>query len=302
MDDRALKYFEVVAKTKSIRAASEMLHVSPSAISRKISQLEEQLNICLMERLSRGVNLTESGLRLVQYIQDVNQRKNDFISELSEIDQLKSGTLRIATGGGFISDLINNAITEFSKKHPGVKLVLDVGGGDYVIDSLKNEEADIGLLLNSPPDPKIDILYSYPFQELSLLVPTDSKWSQLDICTPSQLSEIPLALLNKSFSIRQATNLYEARQEIRLNELMECNSFEALKCYVKAGLGGTLLPKTCVTSELQNNDFVAVAIEGMYSLDTSVDLVIRKGRIQSALIQKMKEHIVNCMDAFNAGN
>ncbi|MCG6507207.1 LysR family transcriptional regulator, partial [Vibrio parahaemolyticus] len=56
MDERALKYFEVVAKTKSIRAASEVLHVSPSAISRKVSQLEAQLNVRLMDRIGRGVN------------------------------------------------------------------------------------------------------------------------------------------------------------------------------------------------------------------------------------------------------
>ncbi|MCE0496213.1 LysR family transcriptional regulator [Vibrio salinus] len=302
MDDRALRYFEVVAKTGSIRAASEILHVSPSAISRKVSQLEDQLNTRLMDRLGRGVNLTEAGIRLAEYIQDINQRKNDLISELSEIEHLKSGTLRISTGGGFIPDLVNNAITGFSRNHPGVKLVLNVGGGDDVVESIKNEESDIGLLLNAPQDPKIDVLYSCSFQELSLLVPRDSKWAQLDICSPSELSEIPLALLNESFSIRQATNLYEARQEIRLNDLLICNSFEALKNYVEAGLGGTLLPKVCVTKELENQSLVAIDIEGMYTLDTSLDLILRKGRVRSAPIKKMKDYIINCMDAFNANS
>lgn len=302
MDERALKYFEVVAKTKSIRAASEVLHVSPSAISRKVSQLEAQLNVRLMDRIGRGVDITESGIRLAKYIQDINQKKNDLITDLSEIENLQSGTLRISVGGGFIPDLINHAIAQFSQRHPGVKLVLQVGGGDDVIDSIKHEESDIGVLLNTPPDAKLDVIYSCPFQALSLLVPKESLWAKRSIITPCELAEVPLALLNESFSIRRAVDLYEARQEIRLKELMVCNSFDAIKNYVSAGLGGTLLPKVCVSKELSNQSFVAVDIEGMHTLDTTVDLVIRKGRPLSASIQAMQECMVKGMQAFNASN
>lgn len=175
---------------------------------------------------------------------------------------------------GFL-DLLNNAITQFSHLHPGVKLVLQVGGGDDVIDSIKNEESDIGLLLNAKHDPKVDVLYSCAFQELSLLVPSNSAWAMLEVCSPSQMSGIPLALLTESFSIRRAVNLYEARQQIRLKSIMECNSFEALKNFVEAGLGCALLPKVCVAKELQNHCFVAIPVEGMHTLDTSVDLVMR---------------------------
>ena len=199
MDERALKYFEIVTKTQSVRAASEILHVSPSAISRKIAQLESQLDVSLMERVGRGIKITESGMLLAKYIQDVNQRKNNLLSQISELEHLQTGTLRISIGGGFIPDFINNAITAFSHKYPGVKLVLQVGGGDDVIESIKNEETDIGLLLNSKQDPKVDILYSCVFQELSLLVPNASQWATLDVCSPAQLSEIPLALLNDNF-------------------------------------------------------------------------------------------------------
>ena len=131
-------------------------------------------------------------------------------------------------------------------------------------------------------------------------MPNQSPWARLEVCTPAQLSEIPLALLAESFSIRRAVNLYEARQQIRLKSLMECNSFEALKNFVEAGLGGTLLPKVCVTKELYHHCFVAIPVEGMHTLDTSVDLVMRKGRLQNGAIKEMKSCIINHMCAFNA--
>lgn len=299
MDERALKYFEIVTKTQSVRAASEILHVSPSAISRKIAQLESQLDVSLMERIGRGIKITESGMLLAKYIQDVNQRKNNLLSQISELEHLQTGTLRISIGGGFIPDFINNAITAFSHKYPGVKLVLQVGGGDNVIESIKNEETDIGLLLNSKQDPKVDIVYSCVFQELSLLVPNASQWATLDVCSPAQLSEIPLALLNETFTIRRAVNLYQVRQEIRLKSLLECNSFEALKDFVKSGLGGTLLPKVCVVKELRDKYFTAIPVEGMHALDTTIDLVMRKGRAQTASTKEIQDCIIRHMSAFN---
>ena len=299
MDNRALKYFEVVCETGSIRAASKILHVSPSAISRKVAQLESKLDVQLMDRVGRGIQITEAGLRLADYIKDVHQRQNLLISEISELENLEKGTLRISIGGGFIPDFINNAIAVFSKKHPGIKLVLHVGGGDTVIDSITHEESDIGILLNAKQDSRIELLYSCGFQELSVIVPNSSPWAKLEVCSPKQLSEIPLALLNDSFSIRNASDLYEVREGIRLKSVMECNSFEAVKCYVRAGLGGTLLPKVCITKELNNNYFTAIPVEGMHSLDTTLDLIIRKGRAQTASVKAMKACIIDCMEAFN---
>jgi DNA-binding transcriptional LysR family regulator len=119
------------------------------------------------------------------------------------------------------------------------------------------------------------------------------------MCSPSQLSEIPLALLNDTFSIRRAVDLYEVQQGIRLKSVMECNSFEALKYDVEAGLGGTLLPKVCVNKELRNQYLTTIPVEGMHSLDTTVDLVIRKGRAQSVCVKEMKSCIIDCMGAFN---
>lgn len=299
MDERALKYFEVVFKTGSIRSASELLHISPSAVSRKVAQLESNLDVSLIERVGRGIKITEAGVRLAEYIQDVNQRQNLLISQISELENLQTGTLKISIGGGFVPDFFNKAIARFSRLHPGVKLVLRVGGGDDVIESVTHEETDIGILLNAKLDPKIEVIHSCPFQELSLLVPNSSPWAKYKKCSASQLSHIPLALLNESFSIRRAIDLYEVRHGIRLKIAMECNSFQALKCYVEAGVGGTLLPKVCIIKELGHNSFTAIPIEGMHSLDTSVDLVIRKGRAQSAAMKEMKSCIIDCMEAFN---
>ncbi|MGF1702659.1 LysR family transcriptional regulator [Photobacterium makurazakiensis] len=298
MDNRALKYFEAVANAGSIRGASEQLHVAPSAISRKIVQLESELEVQLITRLGRGISLTEAGKELTRYIKELHHKENEFLSYLTDMQELKTGTLRLVTGGGFIDDLILHSVTRFSKKYPGVKLKLDVCGGDDVIRKVRQEEADIGLVLNCPSTPQIDILHSEKFQPLSLIINPYSELNHLDKCSIETLKSIPLALLHNSFSIRQIVRQFELAHSFQLSPVLECNSFQALKIFALSGTGGTLLPEVCVEREIKNGSLKAIPIESMPFVDTSVDLIMRNGHEKTVCIQKMANEIITGMSVF----
>src|SRR5215470_8938292 len=61
MDFTALRYFSETAHARSIRAAAERLHVSPSAISRQIAKLEHELGAPIFDRRAQGMALTPAG-------------------------------------------------------------------------------------------------------------------------------------------------------------------------------------------------------------------------------------------------
>src|SRR5215475_12810043 len=61
MDFTALRYFSETAQSRSVRAASERLHVSPSAISRQIAKLEHELRAAIFDRRAQGMMLTPAG-------------------------------------------------------------------------------------------------------------------------------------------------------------------------------------------------------------------------------------------------
>lgn len=299
MDNRALKYFEAVAIAGSIRGASDKLHVAPSAISRKIGQLEEQLQVQLMTRLGRGVTLTEAGKELSRYIKELHIKENEFLAFLSDMQALKTGTLRLATGGGFIDDLIINVISNFSKKYPGVKVKLDVCGGDEVIHKVREEQVDLGLVLNCPVAPQIDFLHRELFQPIALIVNPDSEYGILETCPLKILPSVPLALLTQSFSIRQIVSQIESEHELELSPTLECNSFQALKLFALSGAGGTLLPEVCVEREIENGSLKAIPITPMSTITTSVDLIMRNGYEKTTSIEKITKDIINEMSVFN---
>jgi DNA-binding transcriptional LysR family regulator len=87
----------------------------------------------------RGVEKTEAGDQLMNYIKGLRLREDDFMARLSDMHDLRAGTMRIACGGGFIGDLITNAITRFSSKYPGIRYVLNVAAGDEVLRRVRGD-------------------------------------------------------------------------------------------------------------------------------------------------------------------
>src|SRR5262249_41107543 len=74
MDFTALRYFSETAHSCSIRAASERLHVSASAISRQIAKLEHELRAPVFDRRAKGMTLTPAGLLLLGEVDGIVRR------------------------------------------------------------------------------------------------------------------------------------------------------------------------------------------------------------------------------------
>ncbi len=298
MRTRALRYFEVVAQEGSIRRAADVLHVAPSAISRQMQKLEEQLSVTLMQRHKQGMLLTTAGDQLLRFIRDMRQREDYFLSHLADAEALKTGTLRLATGGGFISDLIGNAIADFARTYPGVRIDLNICGGDEVIRLVQDDEAELGIVFHQHNNAYVESLLTCR-QPLVLMVSPEHR---LATCTELSLQEVAgetFAVLTEAFHIRQLLTLWENKSRIHLRAQLTCNSFDALKLYVRTGLAVTVLPRFSASSEIRDGTLHAIDLVDEVLTNTSVHLVMRKGRQTTAAMQTMRDYIGRTMEAFS---
>ena len=94
MEWQQLEYFRIVAKTEHFRKAAELLNISQPALSRSIKKLEEELGICLFDRIGRSVKLNqfgrvflkrvENGLNEISYgVEEINHLKNPYTGTVS---------------------------------------------------------------------------------------------------------------------------------------------------------------------------------------------------------------------------
>ena len=138
-----LTAFVAVADKLSFRAASELLRVTPSAISHTIRQLEERLGVRLLQRTTRSVSLTDAGIRLLERLRPAMDEIAGALDDLDDKRQRPSGCLRIYATPIAADAVIAPVWSRFLMTYPEVQLELELGYGPLDIVA-KGFDAGIG--------------------------------------------------------------------------------------------------------------------------------------------------------------
>lgn len=122
MDWDRLKTFYTVASHGSLSAAEQTLHLTQSALSRQISQLEHEIKTKLFERHARGLKLTEAGKSLFPTVERIYHELVGIQTALVEKQSQLEGTITLITPRSFGSFWLIPHLSEFRKRYPSVRL------------------------------------------------------------------------------------------------------------------------------------------------------------------------------------
>ena len=153
----AFTYFAAVATHGSIRKAAETMNVAPSAIGRKIAELEATLGVPLFQRLPRGVRLTSAGELLIGHIRRIGRDFELVQSQIEDLRGLRRGHVRLAVIEA-VGTLVAHRIAAFQKTHPRVTFEFSVMGTREVVSAVVREEAEIGFAFNPPPERHLRVI------------------------------------------------------------------------------------------------------------------------------------------------
>lgn len=140
MDWDKLKLFYITAKIGNISKAARELNVTQSALSRRISSLEEDLKTQLLNRHLRGVTLTHQGQIIFPEIEKAFLRLESLDHLIQSIENRPAGSLKIASNFGFIDTWLNYYIPPFLKQYPEINLSILVKDQNF---DLVDEGIDI---------------------------------------------------------------------------------------------------------------------------------------------------------------
>ncbi len=154
MDLKHFRYFSAVAEEGSFHRAAERLHIAQPALSRRIRDMEEELDVALFLRSARGVKLTAAGKVLLAELEKI----------LPQIELAKSRTQQTAKGQfGVINIGITTAVAELrfaiaaigeaQRSLSDVHFKLNLIPSDQQLSALHRGDLDIGLLYRRPPTP-----------------------------------------------------------------------------------------------------------------------------------------------------
>ena len=143
------RVFCEVVKYKNISKTAENMHISQSAITQSIQKLENMLGGKVFYRNKNGVELTEEGDSLYEYIKDSIETMTNAENLFSKYINLEKGKIRIGGGNSLIFSLIFEPLLTFIKKYPNINISISSGITDSLIQKLANGELDI-VILNLP--------------------------------------------------------------------------------------------------------------------------------------------------------
>jgi DNA-binding transcriptional LysR family regulator len=225
---KLLTHVVEVARMGSIRKAAEHLNLTPSAMNRRIQDLEAEVGTPLFERRPRGVKLTTAGEMFVRYARSQIADAERMKSHVEDLRGLRRGPVLIACSQALALDFLASRIASFQQQHPKVVFDLKVMDHDRALAALAAYDVDLALIYRPAMLPTLRIIAKIP-QRLVAIVRSDHPLAGKKMVRLSECSEYPAALPDRTLSGRQILDEVTTRRELRFNMMAESNSFEMLR-------------------------------------------------------------------------
>ena len=256
---RHLHYFWAVAKEGNLTRAATHLHVSQSALSTQIKQLEEQLGQPLFARVGRGLRLTEAGQMALSYADSIFASGNELMALLREGRREERQVLRI----GAVATLSRNFQENFLRpllERADVELVLQSGNLADLLARLRVHTLDL-ILSNQRVHASTDSPWRcqrIARQPVSLVGKPRPKRKAFRF--PEELADVPLLLPGRDNDIRAGFDLLCERLGIRYRLRAEVDDMALLRLLARDSDSVALLPTVVVQDELRSGRLVEYAV------------------------------------------
>jgi DNA-binding transcriptional LysR family regulator len=244
-----LRVFLTVAETGSLTRAAERCHMTLSAISKRIAELERATDCALLVRLPRGVELTPAGHGLLNHAMQVLDQVNRMASEMSDFAVGVRGHVRVWANTSSIVQFLPVDLQRFLADNPSVRITLEERQSGEIIEALGDGRADLGLFADNVPAPLVDKRV-YRRDRLVLLVPADHALAGAAEIAFADTLDYDYVGLNSGSSllIRLVDAALAAERPLRLR--IQMRSFDGICRMIEAGLGIGILPATAVRPEI----------------------------------------------------
>ena len=241
---RHLQTFQTVARLGSVTLAADELHLSQSAISIQIGDLEASFRTKLVSRTGRGVRLTDAGELLRSYAARMLELWTEADDEMARLTAEFSGTLRI--GAVTTAEYwLPHLLVAFAKDHPKIRVKLEVGIRDEIVRGLAAQKFDIAVMGQPPQELAVT---AFPFAKNPVgfvASPVHPLMAEPDL-TLIKLADARLLVREPGSGTRTTVERIFKSAGLRLRIGSELSSNESIKQMCAAGFGPAYLSlQTC---------------------------------------------------------
>jgi LysR family carnitine catabolism transcriptional activator len=274
---RHVRAFLKVAELQSFTRAAAELHVSQSALTVQVKQLEEELSALLFDRNKRGLTITAVGRDLLGPLQRLVSDAESIVSYARDVSAVRTGNVTVAALPTIAVDLLPRAMRSFLSTNPEVRVTVQDVVADRVSDLVAKAAVDFGLGISRRQDRDIQ---AYPLYQdwLVAFVPSTHHLAQRAEVTLRELADCDLVLPNRESSVRRIVEGAFGRAHTTAAVRHETNYMPTALALVRMGLGIAILPESAADGRKDN--IVVVPIRKP-AISRQISLLQRAGRTLS---------------------
>ena len=290
INDSRIHFLFQAWRSGSMRAASEVLEMAPSSISRQIAQLEREVGSALIEQGRREILLTDAGHAIIEYYRARQTSLEGLNAQLRDLSAARTGHVKFAIGEGFLGEALYGTLDDFMDIYPGFTLSVSVTDTTEMMRLLMDDEVHFGLGFHPLSHPQIVSRFRAAVP-LKAIMHASHPLAHRSSITIAELCAEPLALMGQMFRIRQMIDLAATDSGHLVAPVLTTNSIPLLIRSACARRALTVLPEFSLRSELSSGQLVAVRIVSKHMQAVNVHMITRRNRLLSAPLTALAEQI-----------
>ena len=286
-----LQMFLTVSRTGSIAQASEIENVAASAISKRISDLEEQIGTQLFYRQTRGVELTPAGHQLARHSSNILQLVDQMESQMLDFSSGAKGSVRIAANTSAITQFLPEDLADFVEQYPDVRIDLSELTSDEILSAVRSGFANLGIFSGMVEKPELEIL-TYRRDTLVLVMGQDHFFRPTQPVKFKEFAMLDMVGLQAGSSLQAFLEARATEANVTLKTRVETLSFDGVRRMVEAGLGVAVLPLGAVEPYLESSRLRMQEIDEDWAIRT-LKLAVKDVHAVSRPVRALVEHLIS---------
>ncbi|HEY2256803.1 MAG TPA: LysR family transcriptional regulator, partial [Variovorax sp.] len=250
----SLRIFVATLRKGSLSAAGRSLSLSPATISRRISALEDELGVQLVDRTSRTLKVTEAGQAFLERAEVVLEAMAEAEQAARNARLLPEGRLRIHSRMQIGLRVIAPLLPRFTQRYPDIQVEIDLS--EHPVN-LVEQDFDIDIRTGASSDSSFVIKRLLSSDEVLVASPAFAK-AHPRIRHPNDLPQVKCLTYRRE---QEATtwkyiDAEGQEQELRIQGVLSSNNGEVLRLAAIGGVGIALLSEPTVRSCIQDGSLV----------------------------------------------
>ncbi|MFK3736645.1 LysR family transcriptional regulator [Massilia sp. TN1-12] len=236
---RQMRAFVALARTGNFTLAADYLHVTQSALSGLIKELEQTLGVRVVDRSTRRIALTGTGNELYPLFSQMIDDLDGALANIADQAQLRKGIVRVAVPQLMACTLLPQVIAAWRERHPDIRISLSDSPVEGVTARVLSGETDFGIGPERDAAPQLQarLLMEMPFEAV---VPPSHPLAGRTRAAWADLAAWPLISLRGQFTERLLADMDAAPPGLALKPAHEVTYMTTALALVAAGLGITV--------------------------------------------------------------